>query len=104
MMCAGNYAYLLPIAFLILCALGGHVKLGKFEFETKGLGDFCQKILESVTTYLDHKADRKIRLEQRLRNMDIGVGESTSAIEDGSGKNETLSSPEESEDGSARTE
>jgi hypothetical protein len=68
------------------------------------LGDFCQKILESVTTYLDHKADRKIRLEQRLRNMDIGVGESTSATADGSGRSEAPSSLEESKDGSAQTE
>lgn len=103
MMCVGNYAYLLPIAFLILCALGGHVKLGIFEFETKGLGDFCQKILESVTTYLDHKAERKIRLEQRLKNMEIGVGESVPVTADESGRSEAPSSPEESEDGSAQT-
>ena len=94
----------LPIAFLILCALGAHVKLGILEFETKGLGDFCQKILESVTTYLDHKVERKIRLEQRLKNMEIGVGESVPVTEDGSGKSEAPSSPEESEDGSAQTE
>lgn len=104
MMCTEGLAHLLPIAFGILCIVGGRVKVGEFEFKTKGLGDFFQKILESVTTYLDHKADRKLRLEQRLRNMEIGVDDSAPAIEAENGRNETPASPDVSEDGNAQTE
>lgn len=45
-------------------------------------------------------SERMINLEIDIHSRDTNQD----ATEDGSGKNETLSSPEESEDGSAQTE
>lgn len=108
LMCAEGLSYLLPVAVGILFIVGGHVKVGNFEFETKGLGDFFKQLSEAVTNYLDHKAERKIRLENRMRNMEIGVGnpksEQAGAIEAGSEGSVNLPSPDGSTDGNAQTE
>lgn len=66
-----------------------------------------EQISDAITKYKDHELDRKLRMENRMKNLEIDIHSrdtNQDAIEDGSGKNETLSSPEESEDGSARTE
>lgn len=66
-----------------------------------------EQISDAITKYKDHELDRKLRMESRMKNLEIDIHSrdtNQDATEDGSGKNETLSSPEESEDGSARTE
>lgn len=107
MVCPEGLGYLLAAAFLTIMIFGGKAKFIWTEFESKGLGTFIQQISDAITKYKDHELDRKLRMENRMKNLEIDIHSrdtNQDATEDGSGKNETLSSPEESEDGSARTE
>ena len=66
-----------------------------------------EQISDAITKYKDHELDRKLRMESRMKNLEIDIHSrdtNQDATEDGSGKSEAPSSPEESEDGSAQTE
>ena len=74
MVCPEGMKYLLIIVVVAICGvigMGGRVKFWKFEFESRGLGFLFQQIMDSVTKYLDHQTDRKLRMQERLANMRI---------------------------------
>lgn len=101
LICPENLSYLLPIAKIALFSIiliGGKVKF----IESKGIGSLIKDIESAVTHFLDSRQERKIRMMERMQNMqleDLAMNE----------KNEpdTKVSPEallSSEDGSAQKE
>lgn len=74
MVCPEGMKYLLLIVVLAICGvmgMGGRVKFWKLEFECRGIGPLFQQIMDSVTKYLDHQTERKLRMQERLSNMCI---------------------------------
>lgn len=74
MICPEGMGYLLPLAAIVIGCValpGGTVKFWGIEIQTHGIGTFVQQIVNAVNAYLDHKEERRIRLQERLQNMKI---------------------------------
>lgn len=69
----GGSAYLLLFALMALLCLipGGKVKIWKMEFESKGLGELANQIINAVNSFLSARQDRAIRLKERAKNLQI---------------------------------
>lgn len=96
----------LPFVISERMIFGGKTKFIWTEFESKGLGTFIQQISDAITKYKDHELERKLRMENRMKNLEIDIHSrdtNQDANADESGRSEAPSSPEESEDGSAQT-
>lgn len=92
LMCSGDAGYYLLVLLLALgCLLpGGKMKFLGIKYETNGLGMFVKQISEAVTLFLDHKAERKSKILDRARNMQIDQVNEKELAQDGK---ETLSLP-----------
>ena len=74
MICPEGSKYLLTLALIVIggiMTMGGRIKIFSCEIETKGLGPLVQQITDTVLKYLEYQTDRKIRLQERLKNMRI---------------------------------
>jgi len=102
----GGDAYLLIIAFIaLLCLLpGGKVNLWKIQFESKGLGCLLNQIVDAVNKFLNEQQERKLRLQERTKNLKIEQINENQIFESESEIRALPSSLEEIEDDNEQTE
>lgn len=108
MICPDGMGYLLPLALIVLSCValpGGHVKFLGMEIKTNGLGSFIRQIAEAVTLYLDHKQERKLRLQERIQNLQIEhISENENTVSESLEEYPSSSSPAQLTDDSEQKE
>ena len=99
--CLAENGFLLFGAAVVLYCLTVGCDIGAWGIKVKtgGLGDFVKKMVEAYTLYKDHELERALRLENRVKNMQIERLQHINNEE--SSEDETIalpSSPQESSD------